>query len=173
LKEENKIVYGFPYFQQQKKKYDALTKQPRTFLIISQGTIGKKLSEFIWDCKEVFLDYQVTFKLHPGEYERWKTDYPELVKLSELENFTVIDNSNTNLYKFMAESEYAIGVYSTAVYEALSFDCKVLLVDLPGIEYLEDLINKDFVKRLKSKSDLEDQLQNGTFKKFDSKLFFA
>ena len=173
LKEENKMVYGFPYFQQQKKKYEGITKKPGTVLIISQGTIGKKLSEFIWDCREVLENYQVTFKLHPGEYERWRTDYPMLVKLSESENFTVIDHSNTNLYEFLAESEYAIGVYSTAVYEALSFDCKVLLVDLPGIEYLEDLIEKDFVKKVKSKNDLQLQLKNGEFKKFDSKVFFA
>ncbi len=173
LSEENKIVYGFPYFQKQKKNFENIKKQSKTVLVISQGTIGRKLSEFVWKCKDKLKDFQVVYKLHPGEYERWRNDYPELLKLDQEKNITVVDNNNTNLYGFFAQSEFVIGVYSTAVFEALSFECKVMLVDLPGIEFLEDLIKKDFVKLLKNKEDLAFQLSRGDFKKFDSNMFFA
>ncbi len=173
IEEENKIVYGFPYFRKQKKKYATIEKKTGTILIISQGTIGNNLSEFLWKSREFLKDYQITYKLHPGEYDRWKTDYPNLVKLSELENVTIIDNNNTNLYTFLAESEFVIGVYSTAIYEALAFDCKVMCVNLPGIDYLEDLIKKDFVKLVVKPEDFSGYLKTGEFKKFDSKLFFA
>ncbi len=173
LKDENKIVYGFPYFRQQKEKYVSIQKKKGTILIISQGTIGKNISRFIWKSREFLKDYQITYKLHPGEYDRWKGDYPDLIKLSELDNVTVIDNNKTSLYTFLAESEYVIGVYSTAVYEALSFDCKVMCINLPGIEYLEDLIEKGFVKLVMTPEDISKFLKYGDFKKFDSTLFFA
>lgn len=173
LKEENKVVYGFPFFNEQKEKYRGITKKRRTVLIISQGTIGEKLSEFIWNSREILKDFGITYKLHPGEYERWKTDYPYLLKLSELENVVVIDNSKTNIYEFLAESEFVIGVYSTAIYEALAFDCKVILVDLPGIEYLEDVIEKGFVRLVKTSHDLENYILQNNFKQFNADLFFA
>ncbi len=173
IRDENKIVYGFPYFQQQKKRYSEVEKKPGSLLIISQGTIGKELSRFIWKSREVFKNYQLIYKLHPGEYERWRMDYPDLVKLSEQENVTVIDNSETNLYTYLAESEFVIGVYSTAIYEALSFECKVILVNLPGIEYLEDIIDKGYVKLVSKPESLLKHLESGRFKNFDSKMFFA
>ena len=173
LKEENKVVFGFPFFNEQKKKYDKIAKKVSTILIISQGTIGDKLSEFIWESREILKDFSIIYKLHPGEYDRWKADYPYLVKLSELENVSVIDNSKTNIYEFLAESEFVIGVYSTAIYEALSFDCKVILVDLSGIEYLEDIIEKGFVKLAETSHDLRDFIVENKFKKFNSDLFFA
>lgn len=173
IKEENKIVYGFPYFQQQKGKYASIEKKRRSILIISQGTIGKNLSKFLRKSTELLHDYQITYKLHPGEYDRWKADYPDLVKFSEQENVTVIDNNNTSLYTFLAESEYVIGVYSTAIYEALAFNCKVMCIKLSGIEYLEDVIEKGYVKLVTVPEDISKFLDSGEFKKFDSKLFFA
>jgi hypothetical protein len=173
IQEQNKVVYGFPYFQRQKEKYKGIKKKKGSVLIISQGTIGKKLSSFLWQCAGFFENHQVSYKLHPGEYDRWKAEYPDLVRFSKMKNVKVVDDSQTNIYDFFAESEYVIGVYSTAVYEALSFNCKVMLVDLPGVEYLEDLIDQDFVKLLKTGEDLVKQLKTGDFKKFDSKMFFA
>lgn len=173
LKEENKIVYGFPYFRKQKEKFASIKKKKGSVLIISQGTIGNHLSEFLWENRDFLNDYEIIYKLHPGEYDRWKSDYPDLVKLSELKNVTVVDNNNTNLYSYLAESEYVIGVYSTAIYEALAFDCKVMCVNLSGIEYLEDVIENGFVKLISVPQDISRFLESGEFKKFDSKLFFA
>lgn len=173
LKKANKIIYGFPYFQNQKKQLKNITKRAKTILIISQGSIGNKLSEFLWKSREFLHNYEITYKLHPGEYDRWETDYPELVHLAKQKNVTIIDNNNVNLYELLAETEFVIGVYSTAVYEALSFNCKVLVVNLPGIEYLEDLIKMNIVKLVSRPEDISKHIENGEFAKFDSKLFFA
>lgn len=173
LKEKNKIIYGFPHFQLQKNKYRDISKHTNQVLIISQGTIGKNLSEFIWESREVFSNYNVIYKLHPGEYDRWETEYTYLKELGKLENFAVIDNSDTNLYAFFARSEFVIGVYSTALYEALSFNCKLILANLSGVEYLDDLLSEDFAKLAKNKDDLEYFIKKGEFKKFNSDIFFA
>ena len=85
----------------------------------------------------------------------------------------VLDNFNTNLYDLLARSEYVIGVYSTALYEALSFKCKVVLANLPGVEYLEDLIDNGYVKLAKNSDELVEHLGKNDFKKFDSRDFFG
>jgi hypothetical protein len=40
----------------------------------------------------------------------------------------------------MAESKWQVGVNSTALFEGMMFKCKTYVVDLPGHEYMEQLI---------------------------------
>jgi hypothetical protein len=173
IKEENKIIYGFPFFQKQKEKFKETTKQKGRVLIISQGTIGNKLSEFIWNNRDLFEELTISYKLHPGEYDRWKTDYPYLQKINMLENFTIVDNNNTNLYSYMAKSEFVIGVYSTAIYEALSFKCKGIVINLPGVEYFNDLIKDKIVRLVNNKEELHSCFKFDNYKKFNANYFFS
>ena len=61
----------------------------------------------------------------------------------------IIDSNDISLYQQLAESKYVIGVFSTVMYEALDFDCEILLLDLPGIEYMGNLIGQKKAKLLK------------------------
>lgn len=45
-----------------------------------------------------------------------------------------------DLYALLSDSKYVIGVYSTAIYEAIELGVKPILVNLSGIEYMEDLL---------------------------------
>ena len=110
--------------------------------------------------------------MHPGEYETWRSNYPELVKADKSDNFTVVDNGKTPLYQFFAESSYQIGAFSTAIYEGLMFNCKTFIVDVPGVEYLNDLIERNYVCKVKDSKELVDNLEIFDPNEYDKDFFF-
>ena len=165
--------YGFPYFSEQKERFASVKKLKMQILFISQGAIGKDLSSIAYAFAEKMPDYRVVYKLHPGEYDRWKHDYEDLVKASALPNFRVVDNNRVELYQYLAESEYLAGVFSTALYEGLAFGCKTVIIDLPGAEYMEALIDKGIVRSAGSSDELSNIIKEPFSRKFDRDYFFA
>jgi hypothetical protein len=130
-------VVGFTHFRKARARYADAARDPKRVLVVSQGAIGPALAERMWLNREALEGYDVHYKLHPGEYQRWR-DYPALVALSGLPNVTVVKEAD--LYGLQARSRFQIGVFSTAIYEGLAFGCGTVLCDLPGIEYMEGLI---------------------------------
>jgi UDP-N-acetylglucosamine transferase subunit ALG13 len=167
------ILYGFPYMKTRKAKYKNIKKKEKQILFISQGAIGKELARFAYDAAQILKDYSIVYKLHPGEYDRWEKEYKELVLANKLDNFEIVDNNKIELYNYFAESEYLVGVFSTAIYEGLAFDCKTILVDLPGIEYMKYLIEKEIVVMVEGIDDLKDRIKHFKSKDYDENYFFA
>ncbi len=170
---DNIIIKGFPYFNQQKEQYNSIPKRKNQILIISQGTIGKRLSEIIWKDRQLLSEYEVKYKLHPGELSRWRAEYPQLVELALLGNFEIIDHNNINIYNYFATSEFVIGVYSTAIYEALSFNCKAVLMNLPGVDYMADLIESKIVFLVSNVKDALEFFKQKKFMNFPTDYFFG
>ena len=85
----------------------------------------------------LFSNATIFYKLHPGEYGRFKL-YPAYIDLSKYKNVKFVED--VDLYSLLASSEYHVGVFSTALYEGMEFGCKTLILDLPGIEYVTDLL---------------------------------
>lgn len=213
---KNLITMGFPYFEENAREYyDSYNPDANKtrVLFISQGVIGKYLSEFAYDLAMTILgkkeldeiineyennlnnnsknnfktnninsmktndkQYEFIYKLHPGEYETWRENYPylnrtlELVEKEKKVSFKVIDDNKTPLYELFATSEYQIGAFSTAIYEGLSFDCKTFIINVPGIEYLEDLIQYDIVKKVDDVKDVAEEIQGETSENFQRKI---
>lgn len=165
-------VYGFPYLKEKFKKNKEVKKNRKQILILSQGTIGNKLSEFTYKLAQKLPDYKIIYKLHPGEYNRWKSSYPFLIKASEFENVTIIENNNTDLHSYLSESEYQIGVYSTAIFEGLTFGCKTILFNIEGIEYMEYLVTNKIVIAINNEDECVKAVKNFKAKPFDSDYFF-
>ncbi|WP_077597050.1 hypothetical protein [Oceanobacillus kimchii] len=165
-------VYGYPYLNEQLKKYKDVKKNKRQVIVLSQGTIGIQLSQFIAQLVEMLPEYNFIYKLHPGEYSRWREEYPWLTKLSGSKNFELIDNSEINLYQLLAESEFQIGVYSTAIYEGLTLGCKTILLELSGIEHMLSLIEKDIVKLVNTTDEVSELLENFSSMDFSKDYFF-
>lgn len=177
ISHEDIIPVGFSYFESQSKDFMGLEVRQNQILFISQGVIGKYLSKIAYEFADKMRDYKIIYKLHPGEYDNWRENYPGLV--NDLDNFVVIDSSEVPLYKLFAESNYQVGAFSTAIYEGLMFNCKTFIVDLPGVEYLSDLIDNGYVCKVNDCHDLADNLEsfkptyydkNFFFKSFDEKL---
>ena len=169
---ENVIPIGFSYFESQSRDFIDINVVDNQILFISQGVIGKYLSGIAFELAKKRSDLKIIYKLHPGEYETWRQNYPELVEASDFDNFEVIDNSKIPLYKLFAESNYQVGAFSTAIYEGLMFNCKTFIVDVPGVEYLDDLIEKNYVFKISDIDDLSDNLNKFKPTEYDKNFFF-
>lgn len=139
-------LYGYPYLKKQCEKYKNIEKNLNQVIFISQGTIGKKLSEKAIEFAKENPDLKVVYRLHPGEFLRWKKEYKDLYENRNLENLEISDNNEKNLYEYLFESEYLIGVYSTVIYEALNLELKVGVINLFGAEYVEQLIKEGYIE---------------------------
>lgn len=190
---ENIISMGFPYFEENSKTYMKIAEdknseeennqktEDKQILFISQGVIGKYLSELAYETalsineNNDSQNFRFIYKLHPGEYRTWKENYNYLTKsVNEFNNFTVIDKSEPPLYELFAKSHYQIGAFSTAIYEGLAFNCKTFIIDVPGVEYLDDLIDRDIVKKVKSSEELINYINNEniSIQEYDKDYFF-
>jgi hypothetical protein len=157
---------GYPYLETEYKKYKK-TKNNKQVLFISQGTIGKELSKIAVEFAEKG-DYDVVYKLHPGEYSRWKEEYPWLLE----SKVKVIDNDNEPFYKLLAESYAQVGVYSTAIYEGLVFGLRTFIAELPGWENMADLIDGGYAVKVVDAAGLSRSLKSGKGKKLNVDYFF-
>jgi hypothetical protein len=129
-------IYPFKYLENERKKYQ-LRKNKNQLIVLGQGGLTDRMAEKILNNLEKFKNYKILFKLHPNEYGKVKS-YKNLVKLQKKLNIEILEN--VDLYKYLAESEYQAGVFSTALYEGVEFGCKTILFDLPGIEYMDKFI---------------------------------
>ena len=179
---ENISIIGYPFLSAECKTHlsngggafsvNELNLGPLStrVLFISQGTIGKDLSRFAVDfaVKPEARDCQVFYKLHPGEYARWRKEYPWLAKCQRI---TILDDDATPLYKRFRRMDILIGVYSTAVYEWLCFGRKTFIVKLPGYEAMKDLEKNKVVTMVSTADELIKKLDlNGSV--FDAEYYF-
>jgi hypothetical protein len=137
---ENKdiINYGFQYMEQIKQNFRYDQREKKQVVILSQGAITDKIAEETLKYMDVLGNYTIKYKLHPGEYGRWK-EKSVFKKLMLYKNIEIVEE--TDLYALFSCSQYVIGVFSTAIYEAIEFDCEIRLYNLTGVEYMEDLLN--------------------------------
>ena len=145
---------GFPYFDSRRERYRDVPSRADQIVVLSQGAIGSRLADEILRQIDSLQGYEIVYKLHPAEYARWR-DYPSLVELERRKNVEVV--TEVDLYQLFAESSIQIGVFSTALHEGLEFGLETVLVDLPGIEYMQDLLARgqatrfrDFIARTDS-----------------------
>ncbi|MBW2529005.1 MAG: hypothetical protein JRI23_32815 [Deltaproteobacteria bacterium] len=108
---------------------------PRTVLFVSQGTIGPELSRLATELAARKPGaYRIRYKLHPGELMGWRERYPWLVGT----DIQVIDEP-TNIYDEFTQAETVVGVYSTALFEALAFGVAVVIPKLARHETMQPL----------------------------------
>lgn len=125
------VSTGYPFLE------DALARHPRKprdgtprVLFISQGTIGKRLSELAVElCRIMGPECRVTFKPHPNESKSWRTLYPALAD----SGVEVAEDATRGIYSWLAEADAVVGVYSTAMIEGLVWGAKAYVFRaLPG-----------------------------------------
>lgn len=125
----NKVkIVGYPFLEYKKQQL-ASSKQnlnnKKYILFVSQTNIGLYLSEFASKLSELLSDYpeyEIIYKLHPFEI---KNKYECLNK----PNIKVINNLDNDIYYYANLCDIQIGVYSTAIYEALKFNITTIIAD--------------------------------------------
>jgi hypothetical protein len=149
--DKNKIISaGYPFLEMQQKRYKNLRRKNQV-VFISQGSIGDKLSKVaVKLANRIDSKYEILYKLHPGEIKRWKKEYPWLID----RNIKVMADE-IPLYKVLAESKVQVGVNSTALFEGIAMGVEqTILLDLPGIEYMDKIIKEPGVTKLKNYEDI-------------------
>ncbi len=147
LSEDAIVTYGHKYFDKEVSKIGFIQRKANQVIIISQPTVRSAIVDFILNNIKEFQDYYIVYKLHPEEFENW-TSCKQLKELGDKPNVTIVKNEN--LLKLLMQSKILIGVYSTSVYEGLALGCKVFILDLPGYEYMEDLISSGRISLIHS-----------------------
>lgn len=161
IEERFLIPMGYPYFESRIEKYKEKYKKQqdqRTVLFISQGTIGRQLSQFATAFAELSKEqFRILYKLHPGEISVWKEQYRELSKCGAIE---VIEQREIDLYQLFAQSDIQAGVYSTALYEGIGFGLDTYICDLPYAEEMRSLYEDGYAKFVKTPEELLGFIQN-------------
>ncbi len=167
---KNQIVsVGFPYLENEIAKYSSVKKKKQV-LFISQWTIGESFSKFASKLSEVDeLGYRIVYKLHPLESMNWREKYPWLAKA----DLDVIDDNRTPLYRLFAESNFLVGVYSTAVYEGLAFGLQTFVFDAIGAEFMDSLVEINIVIKISSVDEIAKHIITGSrFEQLETEKFF-
>lgn len=146
---------GFPHLCEKAgaAKKRTAKKFPYQIIFISQPKIGEVLSELAVELSNLLDEqqYRIVYKLHPGEYERWRERYVKLAA-SRIE---VIDNSHVDLYDLFAASSYQIGGYgSTATFEGLEFELKTYIMREGAYPVVASLCEKGIAKFFDTAQDL-------------------
>lgn len=161
---------GYPYLEEEKEKYSPLEDENQ-ILFISQGTVGRELSKFAVELsKSDWIESMLVYKLHPGEFDRWKDEYPWLVNAN-----IDVKKDEVPLYKLFAKSKAQIGVNSTALFEGQAFGLDTYLLDTNGIEIMKQFIEQGYAQSVKSVNDFygkfESRIDSSRKKRSDS--FFS
>jgi len=149
------ITVGYPFLDTYLHQSNTNEKNEQ-MVFISQGTIGQNLSKCAIETAKKFSGkVKIIYKLHPGEYARWKTEYPWLKQAADDKMLEVISGDDPNLYDLLASSKWLVGVYSTAIYEGIALGCIPFIVNLPGVDYMEVLIHKGIAKLVNSPEEID------------------
>jgi|GEM_PF-567895 len=142
-------VYGFGHLHSRLSGVAQSQTREREVLFLSQGVISAPLVAYAVALAEAnrarHLGLTITYKLHPSEYTTWRSSLPALSSSARGGALSVIDQQSPSLYELMSRAHWQVGVFSTALYEGLTLGCQTILVDLPGVEYMERLIDEQVV----------------------------
>lgn len=147
----NLQIVGYPWFDVERRRREQGARRDK-IIFLSQGTIGRELSRFAVELSQNPRYHgRIVYRLHPDELH-WRRHYPWLVG-SAIE---VDDGTKESLYTVLNRAEIQVGVYSTAILEGLALGVRTALVDLPGIDMMEYLIDRGWVSVVRHPRELGD-----------------
>ena len=147
----------------------------KKILFLSQPTIAKSIFAFIEEMamSQHFKDYEIIVKLHPSEYHIWKQHYRELLVLKKQGIVQVVDSHDISLYDLFRRINTVIAVASTSFFEALYFGCDSYLLHVPGIEWMESIKARPYMRQISSVGDLFGYLNNSAQIEVDIEEIFT
>jgi hypothetical protein len=139
LPPDHLVVTGFPRLAGQPLVRTSVSDGRKHVLVLSQGTIGRRLAEIVKDVAQRPGMGGVTFhfKTHPSEESLVDEKYGALQAVPNIR--VVRGREGTPLEQLFAMSHWQIGVYSTALVEGIRYGLRTIVVRLPGWEYYQSL----------------------------------
>ena len=108
-------------------------KIKKSIAFISQTTVMDSLLKVIQNNIEDLKDYNIYYRAHPNENVG-----DQILELTRANPNFSISNKNENFFEFVSKIEICIGVYSAALIDAIIFNCKVYLLNIEGVQFLDD-----------------------------------
>ena len=144
-------------------------KKNKLAVFSSQGVVGTKIFEFALASAQLNPDYNIIFRLHPSED---LNKYQDLLASQTpfLENFK-LSHKEPNIFLLMSQAEYVVGVFSTTIFEAIYLNAKIILLDMPGIEYMSAVISRNEATVIKTAKDFRAACENA--KRVDPSYYYS
>ena len=142
------LATGFPRFDRERGSVEHL--QPSdTILFLSQTMLGDVLSRFAAELADLGFRDRIVYRLHPLEVTGWRNLYPWLVDAG-----VRVSGPEVPLYGELRTAAIHVGTFSTALFEGLGLGAAVYLVEAPGVEYMTELIEGDWVTLTRTPAEL-------------------
>lgn len=156
---ENKIIEYKKLFKKKKKK---------KILFISQ-TI-KEIFEYAAELSNrIDLEkFEIIIKLHPREIGNWRKEFGKIINGSKV---TIIDN-NKNIYYYLAQADYVVGIFSTVLLEATMFNTNIVVIKKASYTYMKDLYENNMAELIDSVDRLEEIVTNNICTSTGTKTYF-
>ena len=127
--------------------------QPKTVLIASQAHATQAIVAFLLKAATANPDFVFTLKQHPQEA-------PADFGSNAPSNLILADPADNTL-DLMARSEFVLGVYTTALFEALALGCKVGVLGFSGWQHIRGLVEKGDATLIETQAELQQFLTAG------------
>ena len=113
------IPAGYLFLEHKKKQYKRYKTKPKikNILIVSQGSLNKEIRKFAVSLANKIKpsdNMHIVYKKHPYEKDATYNDLKH-------KNITVISDNKKDIYYYFSKAYCQVGVYSTAIYEGISF----------------------------------------------------
>ncbi len=163
------VTIGAPYV----KDMAALSKTETVKGLVtftSQGVVGRQLFDMAVRFALARADKHVMFRLHPSES---LDDYEQALKTYDAapENFE-ISHRTPVIFEVLARTEILVGAFSTTLLEGMVLDCRTIVINLPGIEYMKPIIDRGDVLMVQSFEELVQHVDNAPHAK-DPSYYYA
>lgn len=130
-----------------------IAKEKKTILIISQPYGSEEMLRYVANNLLALQDYEIVYKIHPTENQKKFEVFKE--KFSNYSNIRFVNNEDS-IYILMKRAQFVVGIYSSSLFEAVAFDCRIILLNLPGVEMSFPLLKNSNCKLI----DADDRLIN-------------
>jgi hypothetical protein len=120
--------------------------QPKTVLIASQAHATQAIAEFLVVAASANPDCVFTLKQHPQEA-------PVNFGPNAPANLVLADPA-ANTLDLMARSEFVLGVYTTALFEAFALGCKVGVLAFSGWQHIRGLVESGDAQLIENQNEL-------------------
>lgn len=144
-----KHIIGFQHYE--RCAANAHRNRRPGLVVISQAPIGHALSRFVVElARRRVVAGPIVYRLHPDE-TNWRTRYPWLIDAD-----VQVDDGTKPLYESLAESTMQLGVFSFALFEGLALGLRTYVLDLPGSEAMQAVIDRRWAKLVRAPDELAD-----------------
>lgn len=131
IKQEDIKYFKNQHIEKWVQKTEKVLTDHKTILVISQPYGSAEMQDFIRNNKEILSHYSIIYKMHPAENEKKFSAFKDEFK--NIPNIRFVNNEES-IYVLLKKAIYCLGIYSSSLFEANAFDCKVILLNLPGVE---------------------------------------